>query len=238
MESMEKSRVRSINSYYDISYNNINRIKCFITLTLNKDKIDRYDISECIKKVTQFLSKFKQRKQPNLDYIMARETHKDGAYHFHGLTTDIDLNNLIAKNIKDKYGNDLYSIKGYNLGFSEVVIFKNDEITRKKLIGYIGGCLTKKDDNGDYTAKNKRRYWHSRGFKKPNVEYITTNKNDDLFKDSPILYRGVNKVIYDLTSEHIEYNQIAKPSRYNTKIQYFANGDKKLIKYKFDIRRN
>lgn len=56
--------------------------KYFVTLTLNKEKIDRYDVKAIVKKLRVWADNQVRRK--GLTYILVPERHKDGAIHFHG----------------------------------------------------------------------------------------------------------------------------------------------------------
>ena len=55
----------------------------FVTLTLDKDKVDRYDLPSFMKPFKNWLDNSVRRK--GLIYILVPEHHKDGAVHFHGL---------------------------------------------------------------------------------------------------------------------------------------------------------
>lgn len=59
-----------------------NEFTYFVTLTLNQEKVDRYDAKEVIRKLNQWCSNMVKRK--GLAYILVPERHKDGAIHFHG----------------------------------------------------------------------------------------------------------------------------------------------------------
>lgn len=59
-----------------------NPMAYFVTLTLDKSKVDRYDMAAITKKLNAWLSNQVQRK--GLKYILVPERHKDGAIHFHG----------------------------------------------------------------------------------------------------------------------------------------------------------
>lgn len=58
----------------------------FVTLTLDAQKIDRYDVSAITKKLRTWLDN-KVRRQ-GLKYILVPERHKDGALHFHGFINE------------------------------------------------------------------------------------------------------------------------------------------------------
>lgn len=59
-----------------------NEFTHFVTLTLDKDKVDRYDPKAIMQKVNRCLDNLVRRH--GLKYILVPEQHKDGAYHFHG----------------------------------------------------------------------------------------------------------------------------------------------------------
>lgn len=69
-----KARVRQIALANDFDY--------FVTLTQDKEKVDRYDIKESIRKLTKWCENQVQRH--GLRYVVIPERHKDGAIHYHG----------------------------------------------------------------------------------------------------------------------------------------------------------
>lgn len=56
--------------------------KYFVTLTLDAARVDRYDISAIMRKVSAWLDNNVRRH--GLAYVLVPELHKDGAVHFHG----------------------------------------------------------------------------------------------------------------------------------------------------------
>lgn len=58
-----------------------------ITLTLDKEKIDRYDKDEVQNLVAKWLDNQVQRR--GFKYLLVPEYHEDGAIHFHGLCNDV-----------------------------------------------------------------------------------------------------------------------------------------------------
>lgn len=59
-----------------------NEFTHFVTLTLDKEKVDRYDPKAIMQKVNICLDNLVRRH--GLKYVLVPEQHKDGAYHFHG----------------------------------------------------------------------------------------------------------------------------------------------------------
>lgn len=60
--------------------------KYFVTLTLDKTKVDRYDVREITKKLRIWADNHVRRH--GLAYVLVPERHKDGAVHFHGFFND------------------------------------------------------------------------------------------------------------------------------------------------------
>lgn len=111
----------------------------FVTLTLDGEKIDRYDVDQVRKKVKKWLEHAVSRK--NLRYILIPEYHKDGAIHFHGLFAG-DLTYLDSGK-KDKQGRTLLNIKEWRFGFSSAVRLDGNPIAVSR---YITKYITKSND--------------------------------------------------------------------------------------------
>lgn len=61
-----------------------NNFTHFVTLTINKDYCNRYDIDVAQEHLTHILKNYKKLHK-DFKYILITEKHKDGAFHFHGL---------------------------------------------------------------------------------------------------------------------------------------------------------
>lgn len=59
----------------------------FVTLTINKEYCDRYDIDVCQERLKRILKNYqlnmKKTYKKDFKYILITEKHKDGAFHFH-----------------------------------------------------------------------------------------------------------------------------------------------------------
>ncbi len=64
-----------------------NAFSWFVTLTLDKEKIDRFDVKAVTRKLNTWLDNQVRRK--GLKYVLVAERHKDGAIHFHGLINEV-----------------------------------------------------------------------------------------------------------------------------------------------------
>lgn len=73
-----RSRVRDLAMSTDFKY--------FVTLTLDGEKVDRYDPVAVTKKLNTWLDNAVRRQ--GLTYVLVPELHKDGAIHFHGFFND------------------------------------------------------------------------------------------------------------------------------------------------------
>lgn len=126
-----------------------------ITLTLDSDKIDRYDTKKIIKPFRQWLNNMVKRK--NLKYLIVPELHEDGAIHFHGLINDsLDLVfsdtykipalkkpcklSTVKKygySLSDKEVREVLNITNWKFGFSSAVkIDNNVEAVSKYMTKY------------------------------------------------------------------------------------------------------
>ena len=138
--SNAKQSVRSDNlkrakdKIFEIS--SANKWEYMITLTLDKEKIDRYDKAQVLKLVSKWLDNKVQRR--GLKYLIVPELHEDGAIHFHGLCNDsldfvfaerykikgekkpVALSTLKRKgfNPSDDNVQEVYNIKDFPFGFS------------------------------------------------------------------------------------------------------------------------
>lgn len=144
---------RAKGKIFDIALSN--EWRYMLTLTLDKDKIDRFDPKVVIKPFTKWLNNMVHRK--GLKYIIVPELHEDGAIHFHGLINDVldlvdsgtvkvpDYNKPIKLETAISRGYDLsssdvrtvYNVKNYHLGFSTAVkIDNNVEAVSKYMTKY------------------------------------------------------------------------------------------------------
>lgn len=159
----------------------------FITLTFNQKLTDSFNYDLCKKLVSKWINN-QRRHSPHLTYILVAEKHKSGAIHFHMIVNNFNGELREAVNAKSgriikKKGKTIYNLTGWKYGFSTLSAISNKEATAHYLQKY----LTK-----DFIeAFNKKRYWCSRGLKKPiktyNVDFDTT------MEDYPPLFRTLYK---------------------------------------------
>ena len=77
---LERSARRASGKIRDLAL--CNAFQTFVTLTLDKTQIDRYDRAAVVKKMSTWCDNHVRR--DGLRYVLVPELHKDGALHFHG----------------------------------------------------------------------------------------------------------------------------------------------------------
>lgn len=127
---------RAKDKIFDIAFVNSSLWQYFMTLTLDKTKIDRYDKKIINKKLKIWLQNMVR--DYNLNYLIIPEYHKDGAIHFHGLISGDDLR--LSYVGLDKKGRELYNLDSWRLGFSSCVRLDDN---RAAVSSYITKYVTK-----------------------------------------------------------------------------------------------
>lgn len=130
----------------------------FITLTIDKEKFDRYNLKEYKKSLAKFLDNKKQRdkRYHDVKYLLIPEFHKDGAVHMHGLIMGVDKSVFQTNEHGYLDWND-YSEK---FGFCSLSPIENHEATARYITKYIS-----KDVATTVTECNARMYYCSQGLK-------------------------------------------------------------------------
>lgn len=168
-EANEQSRRRAYKKVFDYAACNEDVFDLFITLTLDRQMIDRYDIDKVYPKLKAFLSNRVQR--DGLAYVLVPELHKDGAIHFHGLI------NSPAVQLKDSgkrywkrntpcYGQHIYNVTDWKFGFTTAVKLSGNY---ENVCKYITKYVLKQSDGGMIGG---RYYYHGGELKEPHYEYI------------------------------------------------------------------
>ena len=136
----------------------------FITLTFNKDKIDRYDYSTCSKVMRQWLNNQHKRFAPDLKYLVVPEMHRDGAWHFHGLLAD--TGRMSFRDSGHKAGNQvIYNMDKWKFGFTTATKVEDT----RRVSGYICKYITK---NVRDSSPHRQRYFVSQNLPKPKVRSL------------------------------------------------------------------
>ena len=159
-ENVSRSIRRAKTSIYDYVICN-DDLDLFVTLTLDKDNVNRYDYKEIIKKLNNWLDNHKRRN--NLKYVLVPEHHKDGAIHFHGFFNSSSLR-LVDSGHKTVKGQVIYNLPQFRFGFTTGIKTVG---TRSKIANYICKYITKQSDN----KIGGRYYLHSNNLLSPTFDY-------------------------------------------------------------------
>lgn len=91
-----------------------NAFDYFVTLTLDPERIDRYDPAAVTKALSQWCNNMVKRY--GLRYILVPEQHRDGAFHFHGFMAG---SGLVAADSGIQWdGRPVYNLPQWTLGFT------------------------------------------------------------------------------------------------------------------------
>lgn len=112
---------RAKQKIYDIAM--CNEFDYFITWTLDKEMIDRYDANLVSKKLKKFLNNMVVRKE--LCYLVVPELHKDGAIHMHGLIAGRLRMVDSGRRLPD--GRVIFNMPEWKLGFSTAIELDNQK---------------------------------------------------------------------------------------------------------------
>lgn len=135
-DDMERSARRARSKLRRLALSN--EFVHFVTLTLDAEKIDRYNAAAVQRALSTWCSNMVQRY--GLQYILVAEQHQDGAWHFHGLTAGrydlVDSGTIKRPGIKkprrpkseaeraawlQEGGHIVYNLPQWGLGFSTAI---------------------------------------------------------------------------------------------------------------------
>lgn len=123
----------------------------FLTLTLNPDKHDRFDLQAFKKSLSQWVRDYRKKHGVSLQYLLIPEQHKNGAWHMHGFIMGLPLDHLELFSVEDKLpyyileklkkGEPIYSwpAAADKFGFLNVEPIRN----RERAVNYITKYITK-----------------------------------------------------------------------------------------------
>ncbi len=134
----------------------------FVTLTIDKEKFDRYNLEVYQKKFCEYLHGYNKRCDENdkVAYLLIPEQHKDGAWHMHGLIKGIRKKDIIINK------NGYLTWKKYNdkFGYMSMDTIKDKD----KVSSYILKYITK-DISKNVNEINAHLYYASKGLKTAEV---------------------------------------------------------------------
>lgn len=157
-------------------------MRYFVTLTLDGSRVNRYDVGDIVRRMSQWCDNRVRRK--GLCYILVPERHKDGAIHFHGLFNSalpvVDSGTVTKSNFRKprkprsvrqreqwlaEGGHVVYNLPDWTLGYTTAIGLYDDY---SKAINYITKYIHKQVDGGKIAG---RWYYHGGAFGSPVANY-------------------------------------------------------------------
>ncbi len=130
------SLARTKNTIYNIARSH--NWKWFVTFTFNRTKTNAGDFKAVMKRMARNLNNTKQRKCPNLKYLVVPELHLDNTnYHFHGLFSGCDELQFVFSGHFDKKGRPVFNIPNWSWGFSTATLVDDSAAASNYICKYI-----------------------------------------------------------------------------------------------------
>lgn len=170
----------------------------FITLTINDEKLNRYDLKAYIKKLGQFIRDYRKKHGADIQYLLIPEKHINGAWHVHGLIKGIPADQLK----KNEYGYLDWEDYKKRFGYCSIDKIKNQEAVSKYITKYIRKSF---DTDRGVSEKESKLYYCSRGLRRPQKKKEGTLNGYQLDK-IPFKYENEYVRVGILTGQ--EYEQV------------------------------
>ena len=166
-----------------------NEFDWFVTLTLDKERVDRYDPKAIMQRMNRWLDNMVRRH--GLRYVLVPERHKDGAFHFHGFFAGHGLQAMDSGTISLPGGGSprrpadeaqraewlalgghvVYNLPQWDLGFTTAIALYG---TYSAAVGYVCKYIGKQDGE-----RPMGRWYYSGGdLKDPPREYADLDYRD------------------------------------------------------------
>lgn len=130
------SLARTKNTIYNIARSH--NWKWFVTFTFNRTQTNASDFFLVMKRMSRNLRNTKQRKCPDLKYIIVPELHSDKTnYHFHGLFAGCDELQFVFSGHFDKKGRPIFNIPNWKWGFSTATLIDDSAAASSYICKYI-----------------------------------------------------------------------------------------------------
>lgn len=176
----------------------------FVTLTLDKEKCDRYDLNATYKQLGKFINNYNSRTDAAIKYLLIPEPHKDGAWHFHGLVSGLPpphlklftLQDNIPLRLKDmlREGRQVYTWPAYVKAFGFVTLERI--LDPERCASYMTKYITKELEQSSIEL-NYHLYYCSKGLRRAELLYrgdITRPLSDPDFENDYVRIKRFSDV--------------------------------------------
>lgn len=187
-DSVSRAQRRARNAVRDLGLSN--DWKYFVTLTLDRTRIDRYDMREITRTLNRWLDNHVRR--DGLAYVLVPERHQDGAIHFHGLFNDalaaVDSGTVTPCEQAAKPGGRpkkpktakqrealladgwqvVYNLPAWDLGFTTAIELYGD---RRRAVNYVCKYVGKQQKDGTAGKIGGRWYYSGGALRRPAVTF-------------------------------------------------------------------
>lgn len=152
---MQNSLSRTRNAVYELAA--CNPWQYFVTLTLDPDKRDRFDLDAFRRDFAQWLRNFNRLHASSVKYLLIPEQHKDGAWHMHGLLSGLSDSSLS----RNRFGYLDWPDYAKRFGFISLSEIRSHE----RVSAYITKYITK-DMSARLHELGAHLYYASKGLEK------------------------------------------------------------------------
>lgn len=161
-EKLDSNIVRARSCIQELGF--CNEWKYFVTLTVDGQKLDRYDLESFHHALSDFVHSFNRRRPDGkkVKYILVPEMHKDGAWHMHGLIMGLCDDDLIV----NEHGYSDWPAYREKFGYISIDKLRNKDKTVNYILKYIN-----KDLQGSINKLGAHLYYRSRGLKKADIVF-------------------------------------------------------------------
>ena len=159
--NLNRARRRAAAAVTDYAF--ANPFKFFVTLTFDRQRVDRWNDAEVLRVTKNWLDNMVRR--AGLAYVLVPERHKDGAIHFHGFFNDAVEG--VDSGHKTQSGQIIYNLPRWPWGFTTAMEVYGEY---GAAVGYVCKYITK---GGEKVGG--RWYYHGGQLAKPDVEYLNTD---------------------------------------------------------------
>lgn len=178
-DSSESSLSRSKREIRELAL--CNDFKYFVTLTVNSQSADRFSLSavqDRLRKCIRNLRLKLNRRGIEIKYLFITEKHKDGAFHFHGLISDISFD--LYTNSNGYFSSSVFDF----LGFNSFSIIHDYTKTCNYITKYITKDCIRNENNQIFIRSRGLKYADTQVLKDNIFNYITPAFKSDFIQIS------------------------------------------------------